>query len=163
MTEVPGGDVPTAADNAAVIVRPPFLYIGAFVAVLLLRAFRPLPILDRPPTRWLGVFTLLLGLALAVRGRRELTAAGTNVSPSRPATTIVSSGPYRLSRNPLYVALTLLFIGLTLAFDTWWGFVVLVPVLIVMHFGVVVREERYLTKKFGESYRQYRANVRRYL
>ena len=163
MTAVPGGDVTTAADNPGVIVRPPFLYIGAFVAVLLLRAVWPLPILDRPLTRWLGVFSLLLGLALAVRGRRALTAAGTNVNPSRPATTIVSSGPYRFSRNPLYVALTLLFIGLTLAVDTWWGFVVLIPVLIVMHFGVVLREERYLTKKFGDSYRRYRANVRRYL
>ena len=91
-----------------------------------------------------------------------MTAAGTNVNPSRPATTIVSSGPFRFTRNPLYVGVTLIFGGLTLAFNTWWGFIVLVPVLITMHFGVVLREERYLERKFGEPYRQYRSRVRRY-
>src|SRR4029434_8133859 len=78
-------------------------------------------------------------------------------------TAIVASGPFRFSRNPLYLALTLLYLGLTLAFNTWWGIVVLVPVLIIMHRGVVQREERYLEQKFGETYRQYRSKVRRYL
>jgi len=61
------------------------------------------------------------------------------------------------------LALTLIYLGLTLAFNTWWGIVVLVPLLIIMHRGVVLREERYLGEKFGESYRQYRSKVRRYL
>jgi protein-S-isoprenylcysteine O-methyltransferase Ste14 len=73
------------------------------------------------------------------------------------------SGPFRFSRNPLYLALTLLYLGLTLALNTWWGIVLLVPVLIIMHWGVILREERYLEQKFGESYRQYRSKVRRYL
>jgi len=76
---------------------------------------------------------------------------------------IVTAGPFRFSRNPLYVAITLLYLGLTLAVKTWWGVVVLVPVLTTMHRGVVLREERYLEQKFGESYRQYRSKVRRYL
>jgi protein-S-isoprenylcysteine O-methyltransferase Ste14 len=54
-------------------------------------------------------------------------------------------------------------LGLTLAFNAWWGIVLLVPLLIVMHRGVVLREERYLEQKFGETYGQYRSNVRRYL
>ena len=54
-------------------------------------------------------------------------AAGTNISPLRPATAVVTTGPFRFSRNPLYLALTLLYLGLTLAFNTWWGIVVLVP------------------------------------
>ena len=90
-------------------------------------------------------------------------AAGTNVNPALPTTATVASGPFRFSRNPLYLALTLLYLGLTLAFNTWWGIVVLVPVLIIMHHGVVLREERYLEQKFGETYRQYRSKVRRYL
>jgi protein-S-isoprenylcysteine O-methyltransferase Ste14 len=85
------------------------------------------------------------------------------VNPGRPTTAITSSGPYRFSRNPLYVSLTLMFLGLTLAANTWWGLVLLVPVLMLMHFGVVLREERYLDRKFGETYRQYRASVRRYV
>lgn len=91
-----------------------------------------------------------------------MQAAGTNVNPALPTTAIVTAGPFRLSRNPLYLALTLLYFGLTLAFNTWWGIVVLVPLLIIMHRGVVLREERYLEQKFGENYRQYRSKIRRY-
>jgi len=92
-----------------------------------------------------------------------MQAAGTNVNPALPTIAIVASGPFRFSRNPLYLALTLLYFGLTLAFNTWWGIVVLIPLLIIMHRGVVLREERYLDQKFGETYRQYRSKVRRYL
>jgi len=96
-------------------------------------------------------------------GGAFIVAAGTNLDPALPSTAVVTSGPFRFSRNPLYLALTLLYIGLTLAFNTWWGIVMLVPLLIIMHRGVVQREERYLEQKFGESYRQYRSKVRRYL
>ena len=92
-----------------------------------------------------------------------MRAAGTNVRPSLPATAIVTTGPFRFSRNPLYCSLTLLYLGLTAIFNTWWGLIVLVPLLLVMHFGVVLREERYLERKFGDTYRQYRMSVRRYL
>src|SRR5215510_7754334 len=112
---------------------------------------------------WLGLALLVLGVGIAAWGRRTMQAAGTNVNPALPTTAIVTSGPFRFSRNPLYLALTLLYLGLTLALNTWWGIVVLVPVLIIMHRGVVLREERYLEHKFGETYRQYRSKVRRYL
>ncbi len=92
-----------------------------------------------------------------------MQAAGTNINPYRPSTAIVTSGPFRYSRNPLYLALTLLYLGLTLAFNTWWGIVVLLPLVVVMDRGVVLGEERYLEQKFGESYRRYRSEVRRYL
>ena len=90
-------------------------------------------------------------------------AAGTNISPLQPTTAVVTTGPFQFSRNPLYLALTILYLGLTLAFNTWWGIVMLVPLLIIMHYGVVLREERYLDQKFGETYRQYRSTVRRYV
>jgi protein-S-isoprenylcysteine O-methyltransferase Ste14 len=112
---------------------------------------------------WPGLALVALSVGLAIWGRQALVSAGTNVNPYRPSTAIVDSGPYRFTRNPLYVALTLMYVGLTLAFDTWWGFILLVPVLIIMHLGVIRREERYLEGKFGESYRGYRARVRRYL
>ena len=92
-----------------------------------------------------------------------MLAAGTNIDPTLPTTAMVVSGPFQFSRNPLYVALTLVYLGLTLLANTGWGLVMLVPLLIVMHRGVVLREERYLEHKFGESYRGYRSRVRRYL
>jgi len=155
--------VATPPDNPGVVVRPPVLFGAAFIAVLVLRWFWPMPILGHAMTLLLGLVLLLLGLAIVIPGRRALRAAGTNVNPSLPTTVIVASGPFRFSRNPLYVGLTLLYCGLTLAFNTWWGLVLLVPILIIMHRGVVLREERYLEQKFGETYRQYCSRVGRYL
>ena len=153
----------TAGDNPGVVVRPPLLYGGMFIAALVLRTFWPMPILRHPVTPWLGLVLLMLGLAIVIPGRRALQAAGTNVNPSLPTTAIVASGPFRFSRNPLYVGLTLLYCGLTLAVNTWWGFILLLPILIIMHRGVVLREERYLREKFGDAYRQYCSRVARYL
>jgi protein-S-isoprenylcysteine O-methyltransferase Ste14 len=138
------------------------LYGVAFLVVLVLRWLRPLPIFPAASV-WTGLAIVAIGMGIAIWGRRTMRAAGTNINPTLPALAIVQSGPFRYSRNPLYLALMLLFLGLTLAFNTWWGIVVLVPLLIVMHAGVVMREERYLERKFGEIYRQYRLKVRRYL
>ena len=153
----------TAADNPGVVARPPLLYGAAFVAVLVFRWFWPMPIFGEAVALWPGLALVALGVGFAIWGRRTMQAAGTNINPALPATAIVKSGPFRFSRNPLYLALTLIYLGLTLAFNTWWGIVVLVPLLIIMHCGVVLREERYLAQKFGESYRQYRSKVGRYL
>jgi protein-S-isoprenylcysteine O-methyltransferase Ste14 len=160
MTE---NSVATPADNPGVVARPPLLYGGAFLVVLVFRWLWPMPIFGHVVALWPGLMFVVLGVGIAIWGRRTLQTAGTNVNPALPATAIVNSGPFRFSRNPLYLALTLLYFGLTLAFNTWWGIVVLVPLLIIMHRGVVLREERYLEQKFGETYRQYRSKVRRYL
>jgi protein-S-isoprenylcysteine O-methyltransferase Ste14 len=150
-------------DSPGVIVRPPLLYGTMLIAVVVLRWFWPMPIFRDARAPWLGLVPLLLGLVIAIPGRRALKAAGTNVNPSLPTTAIVTSGPYRFSRNPLYVGLTLLYCGLTLILNTWWGLILLIPIFIVMHRGVVLREERYLEGKFGDAYRQYCSRVARYL
>jgi protein-S-isoprenylcysteine O-methyltransferase Ste14 len=150
-------------DNPGVVVPPPLLYGVAFAAVLGLRWLWPLPVAASPATLWAGVALLLAGIALGLWGSVSLRRAGTNILPSQPTTAIVASGPFRFSRNPLYVGLSLDLIGLSLIVNSLWGFVVLVPVLAVMHFGVILREERYLGAKFGESYRQYCSAVRRYV
>jgi protein-S-isoprenylcysteine O-methyltransferase Ste14 len=151
------------ADRPRVVVRPPFLYGSAFIAVLVLRWFWPMPIVGYGGPLWAALAISIVGVAIVIPGRRALLAAGTNVDPALPTTAIVTTGPYRFSRNPLYVGLTLLYLGLTSAFNTWWGVILLVPTLAIMHWGVIRREERYLEQRFGEPYRQYCARVRRYL
>jgi protein-S-isoprenylcysteine O-methyltransferase Ste14 len=153
----------TSADNPGVVVLPPLLYGSALVVVLALRWFWPMPIFGCSVALSSGLALIVLAVAIAIWGRRTMHAAGTNISPLRPTTAVVTTGPYRFSRNPLYLALTLFYLGLTLTFNTWWGIVVLIPLLTIMHRGVVLREERYLEQKFGEPYRQYRSTVRRYL
>jgi len=152
-----------SADRPGIVAPPPLLYLGALVAAFLLRWFWPLPFWGREGAVWVGIALVLVGLAIGVWGRQTMVRAGTNVDPRRPATAIVTSGPFRFSRNPLYVGLTLIYLGITIALDTAWGFVLVAPLLVVMHQGVVRREERYLERKFGDGYRQYRAAVRRYL
>jgi protein-S-isoprenylcysteine O-methyltransferase Ste14 len=149
-------------DNAGVIVRPPLIYAAALAAMLVLRWLWPLPILGGAAF-WPGVALVALGVGILIWGRRTLVAGGTNVDPSLPSTAVITSGPYRFSRNPLYGGLAVVYLGLTLAFDAWWGIVLLALVLSVMHLGVIQREERYLERKFGDGYRQYRSAVRRYL
>jgi protein-S-isoprenylcysteine O-methyltransferase Ste14 len=152
-----------ASDNPGVIAWPPALHAGAFLLVLLLRAFRPLPIFGNGGYHWEGLALVAAGIGIVVWGRITMLRAGTNINPSRPALALVTSGPFRFSRNPLYTSLALAFCGLTVVFNTWWGFVVLIPVLVVMNVGVIRREERYLEQKFGESYRRYCSRVRRYV
>jgi protein-S-isoprenylcysteine O-methyltransferase Ste14 len=153
----------TQTDNPGVIVLPPLLYGVAFAVVLMLRWLWPVPILPHPAMLWAGLVVLSLGVGLGLWGAYCMQEADTNILPSLPTTAIVTSGPFRLSRNPLYMALTLDFIGLSLIVNSIWGILVLAPLLIVMHYGVILREERYLEAKFGESYRQYCSMVGRYL
>jgi len=151
-----------SADSPGVIAWPPVLHAAAFVVVLVLQWVWPWPVFDRSAYRWTGVALIPLGVGIIIWGRVTMLGAGTNINPSQPAVALVTSGPFRFSRNPLYTALMLIFIGLTLAFNTWWGFAMLIPVFVVMYAGVIRREERYLERKFGDSYREYCAQVRRY-
>jgi protein-S-isoprenylcysteine O-methyltransferase Ste14 len=80
-----------------------------------------------------------------------------------PTTTIVESGPYRFTRNPIYLGMFLGLIGLAIAFDNLWLLMMLLPFALVIHYGVVAREEAHLERKFGDAYRGYRSRVRRWL
>ena len=85
------------------------------------------------------------------------------MSPYRPTTTLGTAGPYRYSRNPLYIALTLAYLGAAVVVNTVWPVILLPGLLLVMQWGVISREERYLERRFGDEYRRYRTRVRRWL
>ena len=113
--------------------------------------------------RWAGGALGLAAVLFALWGRRTMKAAGTNVRPSMPALAIVADGPFAFTRNPLYLALIGLFAGIGLALRSPAFLAILAPLGLVLHFGVVLREERYLEAKFGDLYRGYRARVRRWI
>ncbi len=113
--------------------------------------------------RWIAAVVGVAALALAIRARSTFERAGTHVNPMQPATTLVASGPFRFTRNPMYVGMTTLYLAIAIATRIAWLLVLLVPVLAVMHWGVVLREERYLSGKFGAPYDEYRRRVRRYV
>ena len=110
----------------------------------------------------LGVELMVAGLALVIMARRSFLAAGTNVEPWKPSTTIVATGVFAWLRNPMYVGGTAALIGLAILLASDWMVVTTVVMVLVLHFGVVQREERYLEAKFGDAYRNYKARVSRY-
>ena len=152
------------ADTAQVIIRPPLAWGLAVIAGLALNWLLPLPFLPTDlPAGWLGAMVFVLALALVAWAIVTLTRAGSNVPTNRPTTTIVESGPYRFTRNPIYLGMFLGLIGLAIAFDNLWLLMMLVPFALVIRYGVVAREETYLERKFGDVYRRYHTRVRRWL
>ena len=110
----------------------------------------------------MGVALIAIGGALSFLGSRTFTQAGTNVPPWEPALKLVITGPYRWLRNPMYVGGIGMLAGIAILIASDWLLALLVPAALLLHYGVVLREERYLERKFGESYRQYKATVPRY-
>src|SRR5262249_13461566 len=153
----------TRSDRPGVIAPPPLLYLGALALGLILHVLFPLRPLPPLIARSVGALLVARTVPFMLRARRLMLRAGTNVNPYKPATAIVQAGPFRVSRNPLYLSLTLLYVGLALLVNTLWPFLLLPIVIGVMITGVVEREERYLEAKFGEEYRVYAASVRRWL
>jgi protein-S-isoprenylcysteine O-methyltransferase Ste14 len=153
----------TRADHPHVLLPPPLLYLGAFAAAWALHARWPAPLFAHAAVFWTGAALLVLGMALNFWGAYGMLRARTPINPYRPVSGIVARGAFRISRNPLYVGLDLTLAGALAMLGSAWGVPALALVLLVMHYGVILREERYLEGRFGERYRRYRAAVRRYL
>jgi protein-S-isoprenylcysteine O-methyltransferase Ste14 len=151
------------ADTAQVLVRPPLAWGLAVIAGLALGWLVPLRFLPAGLLAGLGVIVFVLALALGVWAIVTITRAGSNVPTNLPTTAIVERGPYRFTRNPIYLGMFLGLIGLAIAFDNLWLLIMLVPFALVIRYGVVGREEAYLERKFGDAYGGYRSRVRRWL
>jgi protein-S-isoprenylcysteine O-methyltransferase Ste14 len=152
-------------DVAGVIALPPLIVLGFLAAAAVLEVIVPLPV---PVTHSLaryvaGAMLAAGGFVIIAMGTRLFGAAGTNVPPTLPTTALVVDGIYRRTRNPLYLGMTLVYLGLGVAAGSLWTIGLAVPLLWVINVGVVKREERYLERKFGNAYRAYKARVRRWI
>ena len=153
-------------DYADVVVKPPILFLGAILLGCLLSWIVPLgPGLGSANVLALSVGGALaaVGLALFVVSVREFRRAGTSVVPGEPSTVLLDRGPYRYTRNLIYISFIVFYFGMTIMLTSTWMLLLLIPVLIVLQRGVVEREEAYLQSKFGEAYRKYQARVPRWL
>jgi protein-S-isoprenylcysteine O-methyltransferase Ste14 len=145
------------------IVRPPIVYPCAIVLALLLHFAWPVRLVSHAVGVPLGGTVLLVAIALFLYAVRTFRAAGTPVPGDRPTTTIVRTGPYRWSRNPIYLSFSLLQVGLGFCFSNLWLLATLIPAVALMSFVVIPREERYLEARFPSDYLPYKASVRRWL
>ena len=150
-------------DNAGVRVPPPLIYLSAMIAGLILNRFFPTAFLPVFVSRAVGILSIALAVFILASAFLKFKRARTNLEPWKPTTAIVSDGVYGFSRNPIYLAFTLFYLGAAFLFNSLWLLALLVPVLFVMRYAVIAREERYLENKFGAGYSDYKRRVRRWI
>jgi len=144
-------------------IPPPMIYAAFFAAGFVLQKCFPVDVFPRAPGR---VIAGLCAGAAAILAASSFSSFGrhrTSALPIRPSAALVTDGPYRLTRNPMYVSLALLYAALSLWFGVFWALVFLPAAVAVVHFYVIAGEERYLERRFGEEYVRYKARVRRWL
>lgn len=157
----------TAKDTPGVIAPPPLIFLAFLVVGRVLDAAWPLPLRPAvfdPTLSWsLGAALILAGIMTFTLGIRNFVRTGTPVQTREPTRVLVTGGIHGRSRNPIYVAMFLVYAGIGILADTGWIFVLLVPLALVIRYGVVAREEVYLEGKFGDAYRAYKSRVRRWI
>ena len=155
--------VETQTDHADVKIHPPILTLLHVTTALLLSWMFPFPVSLSQIFKIAGVVLVLAGLTQAFLAVRQFNRAHTTLDPHGQVRALVTGGPYRFSRNPIYLGFVLILAGFPLFSGTVWG-AILVPVLILNLNNLVIQhEEAYLEKKFGEAYAGYRSRVRRWL
>lgn len=153
----------SAQARGPIALPPPVIYLAGLLIGLLLENAWPGSLL---PERWgnlLGAVLVIVGAALAATAFVRFRRAGTPFDVRKPASALVTDGPYRRSRNPGYVALTIFYVGIACLLNSPWVLVMVVPVFLVVDVSVVRREERHLQQMFGNDYVQYRKSVRRWI
>jgi protein-S-isoprenylcysteine O-methyltransferase Ste14 len=150
---------------SGVRVFPPLLAAAGIVIGLGLTLLWPIPIVAPPTARvlaGLGVVLFVVFLLLAASANLTFRRVGTPANPYAPTTQLAVDGPYRFTRNPMYLGLLLLTVGFALVMNSMWLILLAVPVMLLLRNLVIVHEERYLEEKFGDDYRAYCQRVRRW-
>ncbi len=150
-------------DRHPFVPPPPFVYAGFFVVGLGLDYLWPLPVLAATVQYGVGFALVAAGLALFRLTLREFAKAGTSVDHRKPTTAVITSGPFARSRNPVYVSMTLCFVGAAVALDGPLVLAMVAPAVAVIHGFVIRREEAYMAQKFGVDYERYTETVRRWI
>jgi len=150
-------------DTAGVVIKPPTLVVGTLVLGSVLEWLVPTPVPGGVPRIAAGLAVVAGGIALMVAAMRTFRRAGTNVETDRPTHALVTHGVYAYTRNPIYLALSAIYLGIGVANGSLWVLGLYVPLFLVLRFGVIEREERYLERLFDGDYLAYRARVRRFV
>ena len=150
------------ADRPGVIAPPPLIFLAVLALGWALARYL-LPPIHVPYGRTIGAILVVAALAFAIWAASIMLRARTHVDPFRPTTAIVTAGPFRVTRNPLYLSMSVIYVGMALLLHAIAAVLLLPVALVVMVWGVIHREEAYLERKFGVQYLEYRNRVRRWL
>ena len=152
-----------ATDTAGVLAPPPLIPLGFTLLGAAIQRLLPTPLLSGK-YRYVVGGTLIGAAVIGVAwSGRTMQAAETPISPMQPVQRIVSSGPFAFSRNPIYLCFNLVYLGIAILTNNRWPVLLWPAMITVLQKGVIEREERYLTTRFGDEYGDYRAHVRRWL
>lgn len=151
-------------ETAGVIARPPLLFLAALLLGLLADLLLPFALPEVDHAHWiLGGCAIALGVALVAAGIANFSRAATPVPTNQPVRALVATGVHGRTRNPIYLGMFLLHVGIGLAARSPGILLLMLPLAVTMRYGVVAREEAYLERRFGDAYRDYKARVRRWL
>jgi protein-S-isoprenylcysteine O-methyltransferase Ste14 len=156
----------TRADSPGIPFPPPFVYVASLALGFLAHRVVPADIVPpryRPVVATIGWGLVVAWAIISLPALIAFRRLHTSIIPNRPATTVVETGPYRWTRNPMYVGLTVLSAGVACVFNALWPLVLLPLAVLVTDRYIIAREERYLERAFGDTYRDYQRRVRRWL
>lgn len=150
-------------DHAQVMAPPPLIFMGYLIGALVVNRIISFPVPWTFPMRIVGGMLVAAGILLVGSAFAQMTAANTSPDPHQPVSALVTSGPYRFTRNPIYLGFLLIYLGFTMAAGTWWGWLGSPFLIWSVTNSVIQPEEVYLDDKFEEQYREYRSRVRRWI
>jgi protein-S-isoprenylcysteine O-methyltransferase Ste14 len=157
--------IDTSRDTPNVLIFPPLIPLSALVVGVVLNFFAPLGLLAHVLFLGrivVGAIAFVVGIGMVIGANRIFQRIGTNVRPSQPTLALATKGMFTWTRNPMYVGGSLALLGIGIGFALDWVILLLVVSLPLVHYGIILREERYLERKFGDEYRRYKTNVPRY-
>jgi protein-S-isoprenylcysteine O-methyltransferase Ste14 len=164
MGKEPAGQQATDTGTAGVVARPPLIFLAALLLGLALDRLLPFAVPDGDLVhRIIAGPLILVGLGLFAAGIRNFSRAATPVPTNEPTRTLVTTGIHGWTRNPIYLGMFLIYAGIGVAARSPWTLILMLPLAITIRYGVVAREEAYLERRFGDTYRDYKARVRRWL
>lgn len=150
-------------DNPGVIAPPPLIFLSGLILGGIVTYFNQFPIMPGGLGVLLGNLLVLGGIAVIAIIYLQMRKAKTNIEPWKPTTKILDTGFYGYSRNPIYLGMVLIYLGVTCLANSIWFLPFLPLCLLIIHFGVILKEEKYLEDKFGEDYSDYKKRVRRWI
>jgi protein-S-isoprenylcysteine O-methyltransferase Ste14 len=152
-------------DRPRLIAPPPLIFAVFVIAAVIVDRYRPLPLfaMSDPARYAVSAVIFLISIALGLSAVRVFRAHKEHPSPYKPTQAIVESGPFRFTRNPIYISFLVTALAIAVLADSWWVVLSIIPLALLLEFGVIRREEEYLSRKFGAVYDDYRRRVRRWI
>lgn len=150
-------------DTTQVTIPPPVIYFGCLFAGVAVDYIWPFPLLPKAMQYPLGVTVIGLSVLLFGWALIAFSRSNTSINHAKATTELISSGPFRFSRNPVYVSMSLLVIGIGITIDSIWVVGMVLPAITLTYYLIILKEEIYLERKFGDEYRSYKSKVRRWI